>query len=127
MDKYHVKEATDYGCTVFQVINSKTGIIAFYDKNEKVAADFCKRQNDAFKKYETNPRYRAIEKLIQAGINFEKNVYELSSRENSILEKAAKENNYYPKPNNSCISAIRHARYYLYLQRYYYKHKALFV
>ena len=44
--KYHLKKAVEYGCTVYQVINSETGVIAFYDKDENVAKQFLDKYNN---------------------------------------------------------------------------------
>ena len=68
----------------------------------------------------------AINYLISKGINFEKDVFELSSFSNSILHDTAKKCRWKPAPNNSCLSGVLHARFFLYLQKYYYKNKALF-
>lgn len=40
--KYYVREGIEYGCTVYQVINSSTGIVVYYDKDKEVAERFCK-------------------------------------------------------------------------------------
>lgn len=69
---------------------------------------------------------KAINYLISKGINFEKNVFELSDFSNSILHDTAKKCRWKPAPNNSCLSGILYARFFLYLQKYYYKNKALF-
>ena len=45
MAKYFVKEAKEYGCVVYQVINSNTKAVAYYDKDINNAQDFCNRQN----------------------------------------------------------------------------------
>lgn len=42
---YYVKEATEYGCTVYQVINSSTGVVAYYDKDKDVADSVCNKWN----------------------------------------------------------------------------------
>lgn len=44
--KYHVKKAVEYGYTVYQVINSETGVIAYYDKDKGVADKFCNKYNN---------------------------------------------------------------------------------
>ena len=33
-EKYHVQKSVEYGCTVYQVINSSTGVVAYYDKDK---------------------------------------------------------------------------------------------
>lgn len=44
--KYYLKEAKEYGCTVYQVINSKTGIVAFYDADIEVSRRICDKWNN---------------------------------------------------------------------------------
>lgn len=68
----------------------------------------------------------AINYLISKGINFEKDVFELSGFSNSILHDTAKKCRWKPSPNNRCLSGVLHARFFLYLQKYYYKNKELF-
>lgn len=46
MGKYYVKKAIEYGCVVYQVINSETGTVCYYDGDEMIADKFCKRQNE---------------------------------------------------------------------------------
>lgn len=69
----------------------------------------------------------AINYLISKGVNFEKDVFTLSNATETLLHNTAKNCRFRPKPNNSCLSAVLHARFYIYLQRYYLKHKDLFV
>lgn len=67
-----------------------------------------------------------IRALMRGGVNFSKDIYQLSSAEKTLLDQAAKDYNYRPHPNNSCLSGVIHARYYMYLQRYYLQYKDLF-
>lgn len=67
-----------------------------------------------------------IRALIRGGVNFDKDVYQLSGAEKELLKQAAKDYNYRPRQNNSCLSGVVHARYYTYLQRYYLQYKDLF-
>lgn len=45
MEKYYIKETTEYGCTVYQVINSSTGVVAYYDKDKDVTDSVCNKWN----------------------------------------------------------------------------------
>lgn len=44
-EKYHVQKSVEYVCTVYQVINSSTGVVAYYDKDKDVADSVCNKWN----------------------------------------------------------------------------------
>lgn len=44
--KYYLKEEKEYGCTVYQVINSETSIVAFYDADIEVSRRICEKWNE---------------------------------------------------------------------------------
>ena len=61
---------------------------------------------------------KAKQELTSEGINFKKDVYELSSQDKELLESSAKEYGYkIASGGNSSLGYILHARYYLMLQR----------
>jgi len=63
--------------------------------------------------------YREAKKELQnAGVNFNKNVYSLSSNEVKLLEKAAKKYGYKVSGDGtSAIGCILHARFFILLQK----------
>ena len=61
---------------------------------------------------------KAKQELTNKGIDFKKDVHELSSGEIKLLEASAKEHGYKVRSGgNSSLGYILHARYYLMLQR----------
>lgn len=49
-NKYIVRESTDYGCKVYNVVNAKSGVRVNYYADYESAKDFAERQNSAAKK-----------------------------------------------------------------------------
>lgn len=47
MEKYIVRKETEYGCTIYSIINAKTGVRVNYYADEHSAIMFAKRQNEA--------------------------------------------------------------------------------
>lgn len=61
---------------------------------------------------------KAKQELITNGLDFKKDVHELSSVEIKLLEASAKECGYKVRSGgNSSLGCILHARYYLMLQK----------
>ena len=61
---------------------------------------------------------KAKQELTNKGIDFNKDVHELSAPEEKLLEASAKEYGYKVRSGgNSSLGYILHARYYLMLQR----------
>ena len=61
---------------------------------------------------------KAKQELANKGLDFKKDVHELSSQEEKLLEASAKEYGYrVVSGGNSSLGCILHARYYLMLQR----------
>lgn len=52
MEKYIVRKETEYGCTIYSIINAKTGIRVNYYADEHSAIMFAKRQNEAVQENE---------------------------------------------------------------------------
>ena len=58
------------------------------------------------------------QELANKGLDFKKDVHELSSQDEKLLESSAKEYGYkIASGGNSSLGYILHARYYLMLQR----------
>ena len=51
-NKYVVRESTDYGCKVYNVIDTETGNRINYYADYESAKEFAERQNNAAKKVE---------------------------------------------------------------------------
>lgn len=49
-NKYVVRESTDYGCKVYNVIDTETGNRINYYADYESAKEFAERQNNAAKK-----------------------------------------------------------------------------
>jgi hypothetical protein len=61
---------------------------------------------------------QAKKELIEKGINFDKNVYSLTSEENKLIEQTAKKYKYrISSCGNSCLGGILHCRFYMLLQK----------
>lgn len=61
---------------------------------------------------------KAKQELASKGLDFKKNVHELSTPEEKLLEASAKEYGYrISSGGNSSLGNILHARYYLMLQK----------
>lgn len=53
-NKYVVREAIDYGCKVYNVVNAETGIRINYFTDYESAKKFAERQNNAIRKRKGN-------------------------------------------------------------------------
>lgn len=42
---YYVRDKVEYGCRIFQVVNSETGAAPYYDKAKEVAERVCNKWN----------------------------------------------------------------------------------